>query len=80
MINGRYKLIHYRGYGEEIQPELFDLENDPEELENLSSFKRSIANEMLAEITSKLESVNAEIFWITIIDKDFFISAEKACQ
>ena len=60
MIDGRYKLIHYRGYGEEIQPELYDLENDPEELENLSTYKRSIVNDMLAEITSKLESINAE--------------------
>ena len=71
MINGRHKLIHYRGFGKEIEEELYDLENDPEELENLSSFKRSIANEMLAEITSKLESVNSNIFWITIKDKNF---------
>jgi arylsulfatase A-like enzyme len=62
MFQGRYKYIHSRGYSEEIEGELYDLENDPEELENLSPYKRSIANELLVEITSKLESVNSEIF------------------
>lgn len=62
MINGQYKYIYYRGFGDEIEGELYDLENDPEELENLGPYKRSIVNDMLAEITSKLESVNTETY------------------
>lgn len=34
---GRYKYVHYAGYA----PELFDLESDPEELQNLSGDPRS---------------------------------------
>ena len=42
---GRYKLLYYVRY----QPELYDLENDPEELENLA------ANAKYADILADLE-------------------------
>ena len=59
MIKGRHKLIHYRGYEQEIEDELFDLENDPEELDNLYSTKKSISDEMMDELFAKLKTVNA---------------------
>lgn len=59
MINGHYKLIHYRGYGEEIEDELYDLDNDPEELENLHTIKKSISNDMMLELSDKLKAVNS---------------------
>lgn len=59
MIKENYKLIHYRGYqGYYNEIELFDLENDPEELVDLSKPKRQIALELKAELYQKLEEVN----------------------
>jgi hypothetical protein len=58
MIKGRHKLIHYRGYEQEIEDELFDLENDPEELDNLYSTKKSISDDMMDELSAKLKAVN----------------------
>ncbi len=56
---GRYKLIHYRGYeGYEDESELYDLENDPEEWQNLYKKQPAIAGEMRAEIDDKLAEVN----------------------
>ena len=55
MVKGRYKLIKYAGYKEGVENELFDLENDPEEMENLVLIKNKLAEEMGAELMIKLE-------------------------
>lgn len=60
MIKGRYKLIHYRGY--ENLPEgyeLYDLEADPEELNDIYA-TASIAAGLKEELLAKLEEVNAD--------------------
>jgi len=52
MRRGRFKLIHYKGYNDSSDPyhdgvfELYDLENDPEEMNNLVDSDVSIAREM----------------------------------
>ena len=54
MIKENYKLIYYRGYPKTPAPELFDLSNDPEELQDLASTKPSIAADLQQEIEAKL--------------------------
>ncbi len=53
-IKENYKLIYYRGYPKTPAPELFDLSNDPEELQDLASTKPSIAADLQQEIEDKL--------------------------
>ena len=60
MMKDQYKLIHYRGYGQEIGEELYDIKNDPEELNNLYSTKKSISKDMMDELTRTLISVNSK--------------------
>lgn len=58
---GPYKLIHYIGYEEldgQAYNELFDLENDPQELENLAADRKSVTDELAALLTEKLDEVN----------------------
>jgi hypothetical protein len=62
MIKSRYKLIHYLGYKENIPDELYDLHNDPEELENRYLDKKSIYKGMISELTEKLDGVNQDLF------------------
>ena len=59
MMKERFKLIHYRGYNEEVSGELYDTKDDPEELHNLYSTKKAVADEMMDEFSGKLESVIA---------------------
>ncbi|MEW5869868.1 MAG: sulfatase-like hydrolase/transferase [Chloroflexota bacterium] len=62
LIQGRYKLIRYRGYGsasgtggaKENPDELYDLANDPEELENRNLAEKSLAEELAHELEVKL--------------------------
>ena len=63
---GRYKYHHYVGYG----PELYDLENDPEELEDLA------ADPGCADIVSGLESRLRE--WLDPEDVDRRAKADQA--
>ena len=63
LMKGQYKLMYFSGYdelggtgGERI--ELYDLEGDPEELNDLSSSKRETTAELLNEIKRKLTEVN----------------------
>lgn len=59
LIKGRYKLVHYLGYdGYQNEFELYDLENDPEELEDLYLFQSSTARTLRAELGDKLMEVN----------------------
>ena len=57
-----YKLMYFFGYGElgaeGERVELYDLANDPEELNDLSSSKRETTAELLNEIKQKLAEVN----------------------
>jgi arylsulfatase A-like enzyme len=59
LIKGNYKLIYYRGYPKTPAPELFDLSNDPEELNNLASTKASVAADLQQEIEGKLRLANS---------------------
>lgn len=60
LFRNNYKLIYYQGYdGFDGVSELFGLENDPDELVDLSSSKKSVAEEMLQEILAKHAEVNA---------------------
>jgi len=62
MIKEQYKLHAYFGYKQlppdETLYELYDLKNDPEELENLYSPNKSLASELQNELTQKLDEVN----------------------
>ena len=61
LIKDIYKLIYYSGYEElagDERIELYDLEGDPEELEDLSATKKGTASELLNEVKAKLEEVN----------------------
>jgi arylsulfatase A-like enzyme len=62
LLKDDYKMVYYLGYDEspDEKPyyELYHLQNDPEELENLVPKKPSIATAMLEEITEKLEEKN----------------------
>ena len=62
MLKGRYKLIYYIGY-EELQDEnqffeLYDLENDPEEIVNLYSPNDSFSIELVGELFRKIQEVD----------------------
>jgi arylsulfatase A-like enzyme len=61
LIQGSYKMMYYLGYKEldgEDYAELYDIDADPEELNELSSKKPDLANEMLHTIKAKLAEVN----------------------
>jgi arylsulfatase A-like enzyme len=59
MMRRHYKLIHYLGYEECERPyELYDLENDPDELENLYASHRPIASELARELGAQIQQVN----------------------
>ena len=62
MVKGQYKLMYFFGYEElgagEDRIELYDVENDPEEMNNLSTSKRETASELLNELKTKLAEVN----------------------
>jgi choline-sulfatase len=61
-IKDQYKLIDYAGYpeleGGEDLVELYDIENDPEELTNLAETHKDIRDEYLSEVKRRLEQSN----------------------
>lgn len=60
-IKGRYKLTYYFGYAELAgveRVELYDIENDPEELNDLYITKRETSAELLNELKAKLAEVD----------------------
>jgi arylsulfatase A-like enzyme len=59
IIKENYKLIYYRGYPKTPAPELFDLSNDPEELNDLASTKSSITADLQQEIEKKLQQTHS---------------------
>jgi arylsulfatase A-like enzyme len=57
LVKGRYKLHYYYGYSEINGKELvrlFDVQDDPEEMNELSQLKEDITNEMLDELKTRL--------------------------
>jgi arylsulfatase A-like enzyme len=61
LIRGSYKMMYYVGYAEldgGDYVELYDIDADPEEMNELSSTKPYLANEMLQTIKAKLAEVN----------------------
>jgi arylsulfatase A-like enzyme len=64
LVKGKYKIHYYAGYAETEKNEnkemvsLFDLEEDPEELNDLSTSRKEIANAMLNELKTKLTEAN----------------------
>ena len=63
LVKERYKLQYFFGYDELGRPgseriELYDLKNDPEELNDLSSSKRETTTELLGELKQKLVEVD----------------------
>lgn len=55
-----YKLIHYQGYQEKLEDkdELYNLVNDPEELDNRANVEKPLAREMRQELAEKLDEMN----------------------
>jgi arylsulfatase A-like enzyme len=59
IIKDQYKLIHYFGYDKyESEYELYDLANDPEELEDLYASEKQVAANLQNELRDKLQEVN----------------------
>ena len=55
IVKGRYKLVYYKGYpGYDEVYELYDLEDDPEELINLYSDLEVVAGPLRSELMQKL--------------------------
>ncbi len=59
MVKGQYKLIYYNYPRYANRFEFYDLQNDPEELDDLFSLTNPIANDMKAELEKKLEEINS---------------------
>ena len=60
---GKYKLIYYKGYEQykgKDAFELYDMESDPEELNDLYSGNPSIAKPLQDELTGKIEAENSK--------------------
>ena len=61
LVKGQYKLMYFFGYDElggEERIELYDLERDPEEMNDLHVSKRETSGEILNELKTKLAEVN----------------------
>ncbi|MFN2146502.1 MAG: sulfatase, partial [Anaerolineales bacterium] len=61
MLKANYRLSAYLGYPElngETRYELYDLENDPYEMEDIFASKKEVAGKMVAELNAKLEEVD----------------------
>ena len=61
MRKNGYKLIHYRGHDPEDQFELYDMENDPEELIDLYPSNPSFVSGMREELFSALSEANDRV-------------------
>jgi len=59
IIKGRYKLVHYRGYADYPEAfELYNLVNDPEELEDIYSPTDALSKTLQGELQARLVSEN----------------------
>ena len=58
MVRDNHKLIYYRGYdGFDNEYEMYDLVNDPEEMEDLYSESNTLAGDLRVELLSRLDEV-----------------------
>lgn len=63
LVKGKYKLVYYSGYYDELGAEgkliqLFNIESDPEEMNDLSNSEQEIVAALLKELKAKLAEVN----------------------
>lgn len=61
LVKGRYKMMYYFGYPELAVPELvklYDIQADPEEMNDLVLVQRDAATALLTELKAKLADVN----------------------
>jgi arylsulfatase A-like enzyme len=59
LIKGHYKLIQYLGYdGYEDRSELYNLEHDPEEMDDRFEVEKSVAQDLKNELKAKLAEAN----------------------
>jgi arylsulfatase A-like enzyme len=60
MVKDDCKLIQYMGYGNQYDnySEVYDLKNDPEELQDLNTSNPGLMSDLRAELMQKLETVN----------------------
>ena len=61
LVKGRYKVIYYFGYTELHLRDLvktYDIQDDPEELVDLSGSRRDVTAELLAELKQRLAEAN----------------------
>lgn len=62
LVKDGYKMMYYFGYEEMAEMgemiELFDIEIDPEELNNLATTQKGLADQYLGEIKQKMTEVN----------------------
>lgn len=62
VVRGQYKLIRYRGYGGKGEPdELYNLANDPEELDDRSQVEKGLAEELGHELETRLAEKGARL-------------------
>jgi arylsulfatase A-like enzyme len=63
IVRGNHKLIYYFGYGDTMpdHARLFDLDADPEELNDLFSKEKTIASTLLDELKTRLDEANRAI-------------------
>jgi arylsulfatase A-like enzyme len=63
LVRGRYKVMYFFGYeelGEGVERvELYDLQNDPDELQDLYGEQTAMGRELLDVLKTKLREVNA---------------------
>jgi len=63
LVNDNYKLIYYRGYaeldGDYDRSLLYNIKDDPEEMNELSNIKRNTKDELENIVKNKLEEMNA---------------------
>ena len=59
LVKDRHKLIYYAGYeGLDDEFEMYDLTNDPEELDNLYSQSNTLAGDLKVELLAALDEAN----------------------
>jgi arylsulfatase A-like enzyme len=62
LVQGSYKLIHYFGYHTEKDAyEFYNLNNDPDEYEELYPTQKKLVSDLKEELASKIKTVNHEL-------------------
>jgi arylsulfatase A-like enzyme len=61
MRKGKYKMIYYTGYEEKDSFELYDMENDLEEMKDLYSASDPLSKSLAGELLDKLQTVNKKV-------------------